>query len=448
MRRCVFICVLLIFTVACSQSTTERIIGISPFDKPLCEKNYDDIDSALRTERPPKFEHLAWKPRGRDKSLVERKEFTTPTELVPTSDWPMIQDDLDFVGLAEAIDRQLLRYKNHAMKGTIRFGTDQYSVRRVRDSLRTFKNLVQEFQICKKIQGKDTCYEHFQKILKMKFVMYKPHLIPGDPRYGEELQTLFTGYYTPNITVKKKRDADYAYGIYSRPRQQELRKLTRQQIDFQHLLMDTNYTKYYAKDLFDLYLLHVQGGGRLEVLDQETKTTQYISYDGTNQQSWTFISKYMMQKGYIQTSSVQSQRAFLDLNPDKHEEIYSTCPSYVYFKNTPQPPMGSDSVPLTDNRSIATDTNYYSFKGGLALVSAQRPEMMEDSGSACHNYNMKSFSRFYLDQDTGGAIRGKARVDLYFGEGSYAEFAAYNTVARGDIYFLILKKEGVKKRKH
>jgi membrane-bound lytic murein transglycosylase A len=99
--------------------------------------------------------------------------------------------------------------------------------------------------------------------------------------------------------------------------------------------------------------------------------------------------------------------------------------------------LGSDLVPLTDNRSIATDTNYYRFKGLLAFVQAERP--VETSLQNNCQLEFRSFSRFYLDQDTGGAIRGKGRVDLYFGENEYAQKAAYNLVRRGDLYFLMLK---------
>jgi membrane-bound lytic murein transglycosylase A len=99
-------------------------------------------------------------------------------------------------------------------------------------------------------------------------------------------------------------------------------------------------------------------------------------------------------------------------------------------------------VPLTDNRSIATDSKLYEFKGLLTFVEAKRPvdpNLIRDEESQL-DVPYKSYQRFYLDQDTGGAIRGKGRVDLYFGEGDYAEVAAYNTKHTGKLFFLMSKK--------
>ncbi|MCB0349708.1 MAG: MltA domain-containing protein, partial [Bdellovibrionales bacterium] len=203
---------------------------------------------------------------------------------------------------------------------------------------------------------------------------------------------------------------------------------------------NNNLELFYTNDLFALYLLHIEGGGHVKLQNRNGRnTSSYISYDGTNGKPWNFISKYMRQQNMISDSSTSSQRKYLENNPDRQEEIYGSCPSYVYFKKTIDPPFGSDSVPLTDNRSIATDTNYYKFKGLLSYVVTERPAENTNRNSSCRNRSFRPYSRFYLDQDTGGAIRGKARVDLYFGEGEYAEHAAHNIVRRGDLYFFMLK---------
>ncbi|NJL25431.1 MAG: hypothetical protein HC902_09820 [Calothrix sp. SM1_5_4] len=150
----------------------------------------------------------------------------------------------------------------------------------------------------------------------------------------------------------------------------------------------------------------------------------------------------MKKMGYIANGSVPAQRKFLSEHPEKHQEIFSQCPSYVYLIATSSPPVGVDSIPLTNGRSIATDRNLYPFKGLLAFVESVRPE---ETG----NYDLdeddraripfRGFSRFFLDQDTGGAIRGKARADIYFGEDEYAFFAAMNLQDSGKLYYLILK---------
>ena len=151
----------------------------------------------------------------------------------------------------------------------------------------------------------------------------------------------------------------------------------------------------------------------------------------------------MMSKGYISDSSIAEQRDFLEAHPEKWEEIYSSCPSYVYFKITDHPPYGNDAVPLTDRRSIALDSKLYAFKGMITFVKSRRPQDIwsDNQKAACREVPYKEFSRFFIDQDTGGAIRGKGRADLYFGESNYAKHASALMKERGEIYFLILKDD-------
>jgi membrane-bound lytic murein transglycosylase A len=365
--------------------------------------------------------------------------FETPTKKIIQSEWPLLTDDLDFEGLDIAIDRQLKRYRQIDLSGKIILGGDAYNLTIVKKSLQKLLSLVGSYKKCR-VSSSAGCIEKFNYELQQRFNMYVPDLKLQDPRYGEDKSTLFTGYYTPLIRASTTQSQDYPYPIFRKPRDKNKASASRVEIDFRNALSGHGYELYFAKNLFDLYLMHVQGGGHV-VLDNKGKiTSRYLSYDGTNGQSWNFISKYMREKNMITDGSIYSQRDYLNENPHRQEEIYATCPSYVYFKNSTTPPEGSDRVALTDNRSLATDINHYKFKGMIAFVNASRPIENQIPDSRHGEIIFKPFSRFFLDQDTGGAIRGKARVDLYFGEGEYAELAAYNTVQRGDIYFLILKQ--------
>ncbi len=358
----------------------------------------------------------------------------TPTERVPIEEMPGFQDDLDFAEMSLAIERQIQRYKRRSLRGQIQLGQDVYPLRRIKDSLVIFRQLASQGQSCLSSGRVDRaeCYRRFRFELKQRFAVYRPKLNAEDPRYGEDEQTFFTGYYTPLIEVKLAPEGEFQYPIYALPRKEELARLSRVEIDFDGALRGRGYELFYAADLFELYLLHVQGGGRVVVRDGERSQYHYITYAGTNRQAWRFISLYMREQGYIEDMSIEAQADFLRKHPELQREIYAYCPSYVFFKVTPTPPLGSDMVPLTDNRSIATDSRLYSFKGLLSYIQAQRPKTQ--------HIPFKRFSRFMIDQDTGGAIRGKARVDIYFGEGDYARLAAYNTQHRGDLYFLMLKR--------
>ena len=371
-----------------------------------------------------------------------RKTYNTPTRLLKPEEWPRIMDDLSYEGMDVAITRQLRRFQRMKLEGKyIRLGGKKYPLTDAPESLKQFRRHLSRYFRCQGKESKRTCARELTEVLKKKFNMFKPELTPDDPRYGDKKQTLFTSYYTPLLRGRMVPDERFKHAIYNNPERKELLDKSRVEIDFGKALEDKGLEVVYTEDLFDLYLLHVQGGGRIVMEDEKGKLDSfYISYDGTNGQSWRFISHYMYDQGYISNKGIPAQRNFLKANPDKEAEIYATCPSYVFFKKTDRPPLGNDNVSLTDNRSIATDTNYYKFKGLLSFVEARRPvEKSEEDMTGCGDIPFKDFSRFYLDQDTGGAIRGKARVDLYAGEGPYAELSAYNTKEVGNLYFLFLK---------
>lgn len=419
----------LLTLAACNQGTADNGASLDPNKEKLCRA--EAIDYKLQEMSQPDVRD--------DFQPVVGSQFNTPTAKVDLQDWPDLIDDLDLEDLETSIQRQLVRYSQKSLSGTIKLGKDVYSQKQAPESLKRFLEIAKVFRNCIQSNAKKVCQKSFDKTVRAEFNLYAPQLAPGDPRYGEDKQTLFTAYYTPLIRARDNIDGRFKWGVYNKPSSKSLANSSRTEIDFKRVLDGKGLDLFYSDDLFELYLLHVQGGGRVITENKSGQTSSYyISYQGTNDQKFTFISKYMLNKGYISDLSIQAQRDFLEQNPSKQEEVYATCPSYVYFKKTINPPLGNDSVPLTDNRSIATDTNYYRFKGLLSFVSARRPT--EDK-AACDNrgVSFQNFSRFLLDQDTGGAIRGKARVDLYFGEGPYAEKAAYNTVQRGDLYFLMLK---------
>lgn len=377
-----------------------------------------------------------------DKDYNEPNDYITPTIRLDESAWPVLTDDLSFSGMELVLDRQLKRFDRINLNKTIKLGSNEYQLTQAKKSLIKFKELTENYQQCRKKKYL-SCEDNFNTQMKNNFHAYVPMLESADPRYGEVDQTMFTGYYTPSLAASTVKTPEYKYAVYGKPIESEKGLYSRIDIDFYNVLSNLNLEIFYTNDLFDLYLMHVQGGGHVRFPVKNRRAAHYLSYDGTNGQAWNFISKYMREKNMITDGSIQSQREYLKNNPHQHEEIYASCPSYVYFKKSYEPPVGSDSVPLTDNRSIATDVNHYKFKGLLAYVETERPTEVsnakENDGEKKSELEFQSFSRFYLDQDTGGAIRGKARVDLYFGEGAYAERAAYNLVRRGDLYFFMLK---------
>ena len=116
-------------------------------------------------------------------------------------------------------------------------------------------------------------------------------------------------------------------------------------------------------------------------------------------------------------------------------DILSCNQSYVFFRIVEEGPVGSLNVPVTPGRSIATDAAVFP-KGALAFIRVKKP-VIDEHGNIV---SWVPFSRFVLNQDAGGAIKGPGRVDLFCGRGNNAEIMAGHMKEEGELYFLLKKK--------
>ena len=131
---------------------------------------------------------------------------------------------------------------------------------------------------------------------------------------------------------------------------------------------------------------------------------------------------------------MQRIRSYLNDHPEEVTEVLFHDPSYTFFRIAEEGPLGNIRVPLTSGRSIATDSRLFP-KGGLAFVITEKPVI----GGGGEITEWKRFSRFVVNQDTGGEIRGPARVDLFWGEGEIAEISAGHMKQKGKLFFLMKK---------
>lgn len=373
---------------------------------------------------------------------VDAQSYSTPLKLLPEAKYPVFADDYDFGGMKLAIERQLKRFSKKKLTGSIRMGTKTHKLSKAVESLVAFNSLIAEFERCASREVKARCYADFNQEIRKRFDVYAPDLRKSDPRYGDENFAFFTGYHTHGIEAKLQPQGEFKHAIYSNPHSSKLNK-SRSQIDFGGALAGRGLEGAYSNFLFDIYLMHVAGSGKVTVNQPDgSKKEFYLHYDGTNKQRWEFIGPYMARKGYIQNGSIPAQRRFLRQNPNLQKEIFSVCPSYVFLKPSLEPPKGSDMVPVTDGRSIATDNSFYPFKGLLTYIESNRPvetgqyDLEEEKRD---RIPFQPFSRFFLDQDTGGAIEGKARADIYWGSNDYAYFSAMHMENVGKIFYMMLK---------
>ena len=366
---------------------------------------------------------------------TSHKNLVTPTRLVPPSKVPWFIDDLNFANMDLVINRQIQYFQRFHLTGTIRFGNHLYERSILPLALRKFQLLYHAYHNCLRQSYRrpnNTCIQAFHNTLINQFHVYEPNVTPikrGNP-------TLFTGYYTPTIPGSMRRTNRFRYAVYSKPKEYRLRTLTRYQIDFQHLLARHGYELFYTDNLFDIYNIQIQGAAKVRFEDGNRDI--YLAVDGSNGIGWrgNFIGPHMIRRGMIRSGSAAAQRAYLNANPHRQAEVYKQSPTYTYFKFSDKPP-GSIDIALTDGRSIATDRRYYAQKGILAFVQAKKPN--HEIWRRTRQVKMQSFSRFALDQDRGGMITGKARVDFYFGEDEYAKVAASSLKTQGKIFFLMPK---------
>lgn len=356
----------------------------------------------------------------------------TPTERVQAS--MSFEDDLDFKHLSIAVDRQLENFNRRGLKGTIRFGTKVYPKTVLKDSLELLKTLSEKAQECLTTSQREVCEAEFSQHINEQFAIYRP--LPKESERGyKEKKTYFTSYYTPDFRGSREKTAEFKNPIFSLPKTEVERKYTRVEIDFDRKLDGKNLEIMWVKEtLFDIYFMHIQGGGRVVLPDG---STTYLSYTGKNGHKFEFVSKYLIESGLMERSKTNyfTQRAFLEEHPEHQRATYATAPFFIYFQETSVEPHGLDDISLTEGRSLAWDNTIYKSLGVINFIKTVKTTHLNEAGSPVK----KPFSRFFLAQDTGSAIRGNARADLYWGYGEEALFVAGKLLELGEQYFLIKK---------
>jgi len=170
----------------------------------------------------------------------------------------------------------------------------------------------------------------------------------------------------------------------------------------------------WLKDQTDLLFAQIQGSARIRL---EEGSTLRINYDAHNGYPYTAIGRVLIDRGIIpkEEMSMQKIREWLDQNPDGAKELRRQNRSYVFFREVQlsdkDEAVGAQGVPLTPGRSIAVDKALHVY-GTPFFISGELPIESEKSKTP--------FQRLMIAQDTGSAITGPARADLYFGAGPAA----------------------------
>ncbi len=352
-------------------------------------------------------------------------------------------DDRQFTDIVLAVRQSITYYKKLPPATVLAFGPERVSVPDLIVTLQNFLLIV---------ENPTLSYEQKIKQIESDFILYRS--VGSNGRGG----ILFTGYYEPLLSCRTAANAVYQYPLYERPEDiievdlaqfgngypknkligrldgnKVIPYFSREEIDRQHALAGKGLELIWCSDLLDIYTLQVQGSGKADLGDGNIVS---ILYDGQNGRQYKSIGKYLLDAGIIpkEGMSLQTIRQYLRDNPEKIEGILDQNPSYVFFRMDAGPSLGNIGVPLTPGRSIATDSRLFP-KGALAMISTTKPVI--------ENGQVKQwvpFTRFVVNQDTGGAIKGPGRVDLFWGQGQEAELSAGAMQQEGELYFLMRKK--------
>lgn len=237
---------------------------------------------------------------------------------------------------------------------------------------------------------------------------------------------LFTGYYEISIKVSRTRDEEYKYPIYKRP--DDLTNLpyySRKEIE-DGALSGKNLELFYTNSKVDLAFLQIQGSGILELNDG---TTTKVAFNGRNNRDYKSIGSILIEKGYMKRKKVNatSIKEWFKNNPDKIDEVLNENESYIFFKERPDDYIrGAHGSILTPFRSIAIDYRLLPY-GFPFWIETEVKENNEE----------KKFERLVISQDTGSAIKGAVRADIFFGSDERAEDLASNMNSKGKYYILL-----------
>lgn len=279
---------------------------------------------------------------------------------------------------------------------------------------------------------------------------------------GDHENGLFTGYYEASLNGSRTRHGPYQTPLRVRPADLVMVDLgqfrdslkgqriagrvvdgnlkpfeTRGQIEAQTpALQDDDATVLaWVDNPVDAFFLQIQGSGRVQMDDGSVLQVGYAAQNG---HPYTAIGRELIKRGAMTKDevSMQSIRAWLEAHPDQADDLMNVNASYVYFQLIEgEGPLGGENIALTAGRSLAIDRSKIPYGVPLWLdAGGPGSDVVSDAATT-----IPPIRRLMMAQDTGGAIRGAVRGDVYFGYGDAAEHNAGLMKSDGRYWFFIPK---------
>jgi len=382
----------------------------------------------------------------------------------PLKAWPELNDDLEFASLLSGLEENVRKLSENP-DAVMKFGPREV---RAGEYVEALKELIAAGR-------EDASGRRFLETLQSRFDAFEVY---GRRQWGE---VFITSYFEPVIDGslrKKGRFKEPIYGVpkdlveidvtsfmESRPNLWAPNVLVFEQRSNYAVLrgrlikidgQSPKVTAYYSRaeivekglhgiapvlawvDPVDAFFLEIQGSG---VVRLEDGTEVKVGYAAQNGHPYVAIGKFLLDRIPREKMSIQMIEAHLrSVSEPEARELMNRNPSYVFFKKLKETEGQTFfGTKLVEGRTIATDQAYFP-KGALAFLEFDKP--IFNTENDVEPLNWQRTRRFVLDQDTGGAIRGPDRVDLYWGRGPKAKQSAGVMKNLGRLIYFVPKETG------
>ncbi|MBI5597856.1 MAG: MltA domain-containing protein [Elusimicrobia bacterium] len=370
-----------------------------------------------------------------------------PFEAVAPEDWPELSDDLDAETFARAAARSKAYLDGQDDKlwsiGPVQVGT---------------QTLIETLDALAQARKDSAGPKEFTDRLKAGFELYRVRGSTTGP--GAH----YSSYYPPTLAASRKQTPEFKYPLFGRPKdlvevdlgsfdpKWKGEKLfgriassgsfvpyfDRRDFDVRGQLAGRGLEAAWLKDPFDRLNIHIQGSGLLSFQDGTMAMARFAATNGRPYQSvgLAVVGAGAMTRDQITAATLKQ---YLAEHPEGEAWLLARNPRYTFFELVDLPadgePPGTIGQALVAGRSIAVDPSVVPL-GAACWVSVPVPQA-DAQGRLLAREPMR---RLMLAQDTGGAIKGPGRVDLYMGHGPEAETVAHRVWDAGELFVLVLKR--------
>jgi membrane-bound lytic murein transglycosylase A len=258
---------------------------------------------------------------------------------------------------------------------------------------------------------------------------FEAHFTPYRVHGPDGAEGLFTGYYEPRLDAARTKRGGYAVPIHGLPPGAKAGAALPARADIENGAAGRRWpVLFWARDPVDVFTLHIQGSGRLALPDGRFAR---VAYAGNNGRGYVAIGRLMKERGLLPADGVDMPaiQAWLRANPAAGRALMQENPRYIFFRQVHDAAgtRGQLGVKLTAHASLAVDP---------AFVPLGLPLWLDTNWPADR---AKPMRLLVVAQDTGGAIKGPVRGDIFFGSDRGAGLDAGRMAERGR-YFLLLPK--------